>query len=45
MKRLFQVLNAVLAGFVGTLLLATASILVLMFMLVVMMALLGHWIG
>ncbi|HKU10471.1 hypothetical protein [Sinomonas sp.] len=31
MKRLFQVLNAVLAGFVGTLLLATASILVLMF--------------
>jgi hypothetical protein len=31
MKRLFQVLNAVLAGFVGALLLATASILMLMF--------------
>jgi hypothetical protein len=31
MKRLFQVVNAVLAGFVGTLVVATASILGLMF--------------
>lgn len=31
MKRLFQLVNAVLAGFVGTLIVATASILGLMF--------------